>query len=34
MGESNTPVSTGRGDEGTTIPLGDYDLARVGQAVP
>ena len=28
MGESNTPVSTGCGDEGTTILLGDYDLAR------
>jgi hypothetical protein len=27
MGESNTPVSTGCGDEGTTILLGDYDPA-------
>jgi len=34
MGESNTPVSTWCGDEGITIVLGDYDLARVGQAVP
>ena len=33
MGESNPPISTGCGDEGTANLLGDYDPAWVGQAV-